>query len=114
MLSTDEQKALGELRRHTEHLGSARSPRSGRRTPLVFVVLWWISVLTVIAGAILPGIGMAAAVGLGWLLWRYLPESADMLEATSDVADDGDDRDPSLRAGGSPRRHPEPGDVDPT
>jgi len=23
-----------------------------------------------IVGAILPGMGMAAAVGLGWLLWR--------------------------------------------
>ena len=73
MLRADEQKAFDELRRHTEHVGSARPPRSGRKTPLVFVVLWWISVLTVIAGAILPGMGMAAAVGLGWLLWRYLP-----------------------------------------
>jgi hypothetical protein len=37
---------------------------------LAFVVLWWISVSTMIVGAILPGMGMAAAVGLGWLLWR--------------------------------------------
>jgi len=57
---------------------------------LAFVVLWWISVLTVIAGAILPGMGMAAAVGLGWLLWRYLPTLADMLQAASEVVDDGD------------------------
>jgi hypothetical protein len=95
VLSTDEQKAVGELRRHPEHLGSARPPRSGRKTPLAFVVLWWISVLTVIAGAILPGMGMAAAVGLGWLLWRYLPTSEGMSEAAPGVADDGDDRDPS-------------------
>jgi uncharacterized membrane protein len=61
---------------------------------LGFVVLWWISVLTVIVGAILPGMGMAVAVGLGWLLWRYVPTLADMLEAASDVADDDDDRDP--------------------
>jgi hypothetical protein len=38
--------------------------------------------------------GMAAAVGLGWLVWRYLPELRDMLEAASDVDDDGDTRDP--------------------
>jgi len=57
---------------------------------LALVVLWWISVLTVIAGAILPGLGMAAAVGLGWLLWRYQPTLGDMLQAASDVADDGD------------------------
>jgi hypothetical protein len=60
------------------------------KTPVAFVVLWWISVLTVIAGAVLPGMGMAAAVGLGWLLWRYLPTSADMLQAESEVVDDGD------------------------
>jgi hypothetical protein len=94
VLSADEQKAFDELRRHTERVGSARPPRSGRKTPLAFVVLWWVSVLTVIVGAILPGMGMAAAVGLGWLLWRYVPELGDMLEAASDVADDGDDRDP--------------------
>jgi hypothetical protein len=51
-------------------------------------------VLTVIVGAILPGLGMAAAVGLGWVLWRYMPELGDMLEPASDVADDGDNRDP--------------------
>jgi hypothetical protein len=66
---------------------------------LAFVVLWWISVATVIVGAILPGailpgMGMAAAVGLGWLLWRYVPTLGDMLEAASEVNDDGDNRDP--------------------
>ena len=64
------------------------------KTPFVYVVLWWVSVLTVIVGAIRPGLGMAFAVGLVWLLWRYLPELGDMLEAASDVADDGDNRDP--------------------
>ena len=90
MLSADEQKGFGKLRRHTKHVGATRPPR---KTPLGFVVLWWISALTVIVGAILPGMGMAVAVGLGWLLWRYVPTLADMLEAASDVADD-DDRDP--------------------
>jgi hypothetical protein len=61
---------------------------------LSFVVLWWISMLTMIVGAILPGMGMAAAVGLGWLLWRYVPTLGDMLEAASEVNDDGDNRDP--------------------
>ena len=91
MLSADEQKTFDELQRpDTEHVGAIRSPRSQRKTPLALVVLWWMSVLTVIAGAILPGLGMAAAVGLGWLLWRYLPTLGDMLQAASDVADDGD------------------------
>jgi hypothetical protein len=95
VLSADEQNAFDEIRRHhTEHAGAPRSPRSQRKTPLALVVLWWVSVLTVIVGAILPGMGMAAAVGLGWLLWRYLPELGDMLEAASDMADDGDTRDP--------------------
>jgi hypothetical protein len=71
VISADEQKPFDELQRsHTEQVGAIRSPRSQRKTPVVFVVLWWISLLTVIAGAILPGLGMAAAVGLGWLLWR--------------------------------------------
>ena len=91
MLCADEQKAFDELRRNTEQVSATRPPR---KTPLGFVVLWWISVLTVIVGAILPGIGMAAAVGLGWLLWRYVPTLADMLEAASEVADDDDYRDP--------------------
>jgi hypothetical protein len=60
---------------------------------LAFVVLWWVSVSTVIVGAVLPGMGMAAAVGLGWLLWRYLPELGDLVEAASDVEDDDDIRD---------------------
>ena len=46
--------------------------------------------MTVIVGAILLGISMAVAVGLGWLLWRYVPTLADMLEAASEVADDDD------------------------
>ena len=46
---------------------------------------------------------MAFAVGFGWLLWRYLPELGDMLEAASDVADDGDTRDPPLRGEGRSR-----------
>jgi hypothetical protein len=36
---------------------------------------------------------MAVAVGMGWLLWRYLPTLGDWLEDASDVADDGDTRD---------------------
>ena len=95
MLNADEQRAFDEIRRHhTEYVGASRTPRSPRKTPLAFVVLWWVSVLTVIVGAILPGMGMAAAVGLAWLVWRYLPELGDMLEAASDVDDDGDTRDP--------------------
>lgn len=94
MLSTDEQKAFYELQRHhTDQVKATRSPHSQRSTPLAFVVLWWVSVLTVIIGGILPGMGMAAAVAIGWLLWRYMPELGDMVEAASDLSDDGDDRD---------------------
>jgi hypothetical protein len=50
-------------------------------------------VFSVIVGANLPGLGMAAAVVLGWLLWRYLPGMEDMSEAVADAPDDGDDRD---------------------
>jgi len=87
----DEQKGFGELRKNTEQVEPSRPPR---KTPFGFVVLWWISVLTVIVGAILPGIGMAAVVGLAWLLWRYAPTLVDMLEAAAEVADDDDYRDP--------------------
>ena len=94
MLSVDEQKAVAELQpQHTDHVGTTRSPRARRKAPLAFVVLWWVSVLSVIVGANLPGLGMAAAVGLGWLLWRYLPGMGDMSEAVSDAPGDGDDRD---------------------
>jgi hypothetical protein len=95
VLSADERKAFDELRRHHTEQGKATlSSRSQRQAPPAFVVLWWVSVLTVIVGAILPGMGMAAAVGLGWLLWRYLPELGDMVKAASDLAGDGDNRDP--------------------
>jgi hypothetical protein len=104
VLSADEQTAFDELQRpHTEQVGATRSPRSRRRTPLAFVVLWWLSVLTVIVGGILPGMGMAAAVALGWLLGRHTPELGDMVEAASNVADDGDDRAPRPSRGGSRR-----------
>jgi hypothetical protein len=89
VLSVDEQKAFAEFeRQHTNP-----SPRFPRRTPPAFVVLWWIALLTVLVGAVLPGLGMAVAVGLGWLLWRYLPALGDMLEEASEVADDRDNRD---------------------
>jgi hypothetical protein len=95
VLCADEQKALEELERnHTEQVGASRSPRFSRNTPLAFIVLWWIAVLTVIVGAVRPGLGMAVAVALGWLLWRYLPTLGDMLQDASEVADDGDNRDP--------------------
>ena len=67
---------------------------------MAFVVLWWVSVLAVIVGANLPGLGMAAAVGLGWLLWRFLPGLGDMSEAASDAPDDGDGRDQRSGRGG--------------
>ncbi len=95
VLSADELKAFEELERHhTEQVGSSRSPRFPRRIPLAFVVLWWIAVLTVILGAVRPGLGMAVAVGMGWLLWRYLPTLGDMLEDASEAVDDGDNRAP--------------------
>jgi hypothetical protein len=58
---------------------------------LAFVVLMWVSVLAVIVGASLPALGMAAAVGIGWLLLRYLPGLADTPEAASDAPRDGAD-----------------------
>ena len=61
--------------------------------------------LSVIVGANLPGLGMAAAVVLGWLLWRYLPGMADMSDAVSDAPGDGDDRDQGS-GGGSPAARP--------
>ena len=77
-----------------------RTPRCRRKTPLAFVVLWWVSVLAMIAGANLPGLGTAAAVGLGWLLMRFLPGLADTSEAASEAPGAGDDRDqPSGRGG---------------
>jgi uncharacterized membrane protein len=94
VLSADEQRVFDQIQRHhAERVGTTRSPHSQRKTPLAFVVLWWVSVLTVIVGAILPGLGMAAAVGLGWLLWRYVPGLGDLSEAASDAPGDGDDRD---------------------
>jgi hypothetical protein len=99
VLSASDQQAIDELVRHDgEQTGPVRSPRSRPRTPLAFVVLWWVSVLTVIVGGTRPGLGMAFAVGFGWLLWRYLPGLGDVLEATFDVDDDGDDRDPHCGA----------------
>ena len=95
MLSPGEQKAFDELQHHyTARGGDLRPPRSRRRTPSAFVVLWWVSLLTVIVGAAVPGLAMAAAVGLGWLLWRYVPELGDILEAASEASDDADDRAP--------------------
>ena len=101
MLSAVEQKAVAERQpRHRDHVGITRSPHARRKAPLAFVVLWWVSVLSVIVGAKLPGLGMAAAVGLGWLLLRFLPGVADASEAASDAPGAGDDRDqPSGRGG---------------
>jgi hypothetical protein len=97
VLSTDERTARDELQRcDVDGRGSARSPRSGRGFPPAFVLLTGVSVLTVIVGAVRPGLGMAFAVGLGWLLWRYLPALGDMVEAASDVDDDADPEHPDL------------------
>jgi len=95
VLSPGEEKAFDELQRHyTDGSDDLRPPRSPRRTPSAFVVLWWISLLLVIVGATVPGLAMAAAVGLGWLLWRYVPEWGDFVEAASEASDDAEDRAP--------------------
>ena len=94
MLIANERMTFSELQpHHTNHVGTTRSPRARRKAPLAFVVLWWVSVFSVIVGASLPGLGIAAAVGLGWLLWRNLPGLGDMSEASSAAPGDGDDRD---------------------
>ena len=78
MLSVKEQQSVAVRRRpDLDPVAIARSPRPRRRTPLAFVVLLWICVLSVIVGAELPGLGMAAAVGVGWLLLRFLPGLAE-------------------------------------
>jgi hypothetical protein len=98
VLSTGEQTARDELQRSdVEQWGPARSPRSRRLIPLAFVLLGGVSVLTMTVGGIRPGLGMAFAVGFGWLLWRYLPVLGDMLDAASDVDDDADNCDPHRR-----------------
>lgn len=84
MLSVGEQKSVAELERQdTLSARGTRPPRSRRKTPLAFVVLMWVSVVAVIVGANLPGLGMAAAVGLGWLLLRFLPGLEDTTVARS-------------------------------
>jgi hypothetical protein len=94
VLSPDEEKVFDEIQRqHTERGERLRPPRR-RQTPLAFVVLWWVSLFTVIVGATRPGLGMATAVGLGWLLWRYLPELGDILQAVSTASDGADNRAP--------------------
>jgi hypothetical protein len=101
VLSAGQQPVIEELQRHDgEQVRPARSPRSRPKTPVAFVVLWWVSVLTVIVGPTRPGLGMAFAVGFGWVLWRYLPELGNVLESSSDVDDDGDNPDP--HCGGRP------------
>jgi hypothetical protein len=83
-----EPKAVHEPQRHyTDGVGGPRPPRPRRRTPLPFNVLWWVSVLTMIFGAVLPGLAMAGAVGLGWLVWRYTAQSGEALGAGPEVAD---------------------------
>lgn len=87
MLSVGEQKTLVEPQRRDPGRVEVPRPRRSRpKAPLAFVVLWWFSVLAVIVGANLPALGMAAAVGLGWLLLRYLPGLEDTSEAASDPA----------------------------
>jgi Flp pilus assembly protein TadB len=95
VLSADEQKVFDELvRHHTEESGDLGPSRSLRTTPGAFIVLWWVSILTVILGQIVAGLAIAAVVGLAWLLWRHLPALGDLLESASEVADAADDRDP--------------------
>lgn len=81
MLANDEQDLFNAMHRYQADRMAARSQRDERRTPMAFVVLAWVSAVAVIFGAILPGLAMAAAVGLGWLMWRYAsPRAADSLD----------------------------------
>ena len=103
VLGLDEHKAAAE-RQDRRREQATRSARARRKSPAAFVVLWWLSVLTMIVGAILPGLAMATAVAVGWLLWRFLPELGDMVEAASDLSDDVDD--PDRRDGRRDRTSP--------
>jgi hypothetical protein len=73
-----------------------------RKIPLAFVVLAAISLVTIVIGAVRPGLGMAFAVGFGWLLWRYLPALGDLLVAASDGEHGADLVDPFPEADGRP------------
>jgi hypothetical protein len=78
VFSLHDQHVLDEARRHhTAHVAAHRSLRSRPKTPVAFAVLGWVSVFTVVVGAVLPGLAMAAAVGLGWLMWRYVSPRSD-------------------------------------
>jgi hypothetical protein len=98
VLSVGEQKSVAELQHQDpDRAAAARSPRPRRGTPWALVVLMAVSVLAVIVGAVLPGLGTATAVALGWLLLRYLPGSADPPDATSGPPDAGRGMTPASR-----------------
>ncbi len=84
--------------------GPPTHPVPRRKTPSAFVVLLGVSALMVLLGATLAGIGMAVAVVLGWLLWRYVPEVEGLSDAASDDAAVGT----RVEVGGDPATSSEP------
>ena len=83
MLSQDEQRAWGEIRRRYAEVAeeparpvldlTVRRPRSSELTdvPVAVVLGSRIALLLVLFGALSVGLAIAVATALGWLLWRY-------------------------------------------
>jgi hypothetical protein len=89
VLNDHERRVLDELERQftVEARGSCgprplrrqcrRRDRHGSTVRAVVVVVGWLAVFLLIAGATIAALALAAAAVLGWLVWRYWPQLRD-------------------------------------
>lgn len=113
MLSDHERRVLDEIERQlavedheSGRPGPALRQRPGRdgHQPVaraVLIIVGWLAVFLLIAGAAVAALALAVATALGWLLWRYWPELSDDGATTlSPQARQGPARGPSTRRPG--------------
>ena len=87
MLSSQEQQVWDDVQRFWAEVAeepplparhrTTRASRDGGELPRAVIAGAWITIMLVIFGAVVAGLAVGLATGLGWALWHYWPRLSE-------------------------------------